>query len=120
MATTPTIEIKRGDTWTRLFSWRTYDTDAIIDLTGCTARLQLRRPRTDYVSLELTSDGQSTSTGTLEIDGPSGNIAARAEAYVMAELTPGSYLADLEVTFTDGSVVSTDTFIVKVLEDVTR
>lgn len=106
------ISVKRGDTWLQIFKWRSGT--KVIDLIGCSAKLQLRNS-SDGLVLSV-----SSSTGELEIDGAAGNISLRVEADVMGAIAPGNYSADLEVTFSDSTVMSTPTFTVEIIKDVTR
>lgn len=107
----PTFTLKRGDTWSQTFSWRQgSETGDPVDLTDCTARMQLR-DKTDALILDctpyLTVDGL---TGTVEIVVP----ADETEVFPVAKLS-----FDIEMTFPDGTVQSTETMALKVLEDVT-
>lgn len=107
------VSIKRGDTWLQVFKWRSGT--KIIDLTGCSANLQLRNIIGDRLALNV-----SSATGELVVDGPAGNVDLRVESTVTDTIAPGVYNADLEITFPDQTVVSTPTFVVEVVKDVTR
>lgn len=116
-----TLRIKRGDTWRATFDWQDSDGNAI-DLTGCSARLHLRKkPRqveiagTTYpVELDLTSpDGGITVTGS------EGKVEVEATASQTKNLDPESHVTDLEITFPDGTVKSSQTIDVIVERDVT-
>ena len=104
-----TITYKRGDTWRAVFTYTG------VDLTGCSARAQIRNKRDDTLYLS----GSSTS-GELVVDGVAGTITMRFEPEVTVEVPVGTHEADIEVTYSDGTVESSDTFLVKVLEDITR
>ena len=108
-----TLTIKRGDTWAQRFEW--IDNGIAIDLTGCVANMQLRASTDSDPVLNLSSD-----TGGLTIDEPNGHIYLRVEASQTAQLFPVTYLADIQVTFPDGTVQSTSNFYLSVIPDITR
>ena len=108
---TTTFTIKRGDTWSQTFAWKQgSETGDPVDLTGCTARCQVR-DRADALILDgsefLTVSGVE---GTVAILVP----ASETEAFHVAKLQ-----FDIELTFPNGTVQSTETMILRVLEDVT-
>ena len=107
------LSIKRGDTWQANWQYRDSAGDPI-DLTGCSARLWLKPRYNDTAALEI-----SSSSGELVIDGAAGDIAQTVSAATMAEIDPGIYRADLEITWTDSTVTSTETVYVSVVEDIT-
>jgi hypothetical protein len=106
------IKVKRGDTWIQNFKWAI--DGEVLPLTNTTARLELRQKNVPTPFLSL-----SQGAG-LTINGAAGEIDLRVEASVMNTLAPGNYYSDLEVTFLDGTVRSTDTFVVEIVEDITR
>jgi len=103
---TETVTFKRGDTWSLVFDY------GAVDLTGCTARLQVRNKRDDtlYLSADNT-DGLTMAANS---------ITLRFEAADTAEVPLGTHECDLELTFPDGTVTSTDTLLVKAVEDITK
>lgn len=123
------LTFKRGDTWkARFFLYDDADdirylvlapldealpTGTAVDITSIDARLHVRdRADTLAYSCDLLDDLSLDTTPA------SGLIHWAADAADTALVDPGVYLADLEVTVgTD--VISTDTFKVKVLADVT-
>ena len=109
MATTFTI--KRGDTWSQTFAWKQgSETGDPVDLTGCTVRCQVR-DRADALILD--------ASAYLTVDGPAGTVALVVPASE-TEAFPAAKLAfDIELTFPDGTVQSTETMSLKVIEDVT-
>lgn len=107
-------DIKRGDTWATSFDWTQPDGQPV-DLIDCTARMMVRDKKTKALALSL-----STATGELTIDVAHGSVALRVESAVMQAITPSAYITDLEITFPDGSVTSTDTIGFKIIEDVTH
>jgi hypothetical protein len=107
--------IKRGDTWPEIITWEDEDTGTPIDITDAEIRIQLRHRDTGAVAVSA-----STTTGEITItDAVNGVAVQRVEAPVMAEVTPGKYNCDIEITYSDGTVQSTPTFIVVVEEDIT-
>lgn len=108
------ITLKRGDTLELEFQW--LDGDGIpVDLTDCTARLQTRNRAGNEV-IERTC---SSSDG-LEIVTAEGKVRWREEASSTASFSPGTYYFDLEVTFPDSTVRSTETVQLNVETDITR
>lgn len=98
-----TLTVKRGDTW----SWTCDFADADgnpVDLTDVTARMQVRSKKdvllADY-SDELVVGASSVSLG------------------VITDLPLGTSYFDIELTFPDGTVLSTDTKPVVVVKDIT-
>lgn len=107
------LTLKRGDTWRAVFTWTQGDDP--VDLTGCTARLMVRARRADELLLDLTSpDGGLTLTPL------TGVVTVLATAAQTATLPVGTHVFDLELTYPDGSVQSTETAFLTVLEDVTH
>mgnify|MGYP000588911791 CR=1 FL=1 len=116
-----TLRIKRGDTWKATFTWQDSDGN-VIDLTDCTARLQLRKKRRQ-VELEGTTYPAeidlTTSNGGIDITGTEGKVEIEATATQTASLDPDNYVTDLEISFPDGTVTSSQTLDVIVERDVT-
>ena len=110
---TTVISIKRGDTWSQDFFW-TDDAGAAVDLAGCAARLMLRERETGLLAIDA-----STEDGELVITAATGRVALTVSAERMRDVTPGTYQTDVEITWADGVVRSTETLPVRVLADVT-
>lgn len=107
------LKFKRGDTWDAVFTWLSDGQPA--DLTGCSARLQLRRSiASDPADVTLSSAG-----GELTMGGTAGTITMRVPKATTEAAQPKVYLADLEVTFADASILSSETFEIEVVADVT-
>lgn len=129
--TTVALEIKQGTTYTKPFTlhYTTQDTSGItnvadldkskletIDLTGYTARMQLRSSIEDpNVELELT-----TENGRIIIDGPHGKITLYVTDDITSSLTIGSYYYDLEIISGSGEVSCPIKGKAKVTAEVTR
>lgn len=109
-----TLTFKRGDTWKLVFAYKDTNGDPI-DLTDCSARLQVRDKRTKAVLLEGT-----IATGEVVITAVTGTVDVTFLPAV-TELVPiGTHETDLEMTYSDGTVESTETMLIKVIEDITR
>jgi hypothetical protein len=111
MTTCTLSTVKRGDTWSFIFVWRQDNT--IIDLTGASARMQLRERRTKELVASISTDD------SIIIEGAAGKITANFPPILTKLVEAGQYVTDIEVTFTDGSVVSSQTVQLSVEEDVT-
>jgi hypothetical protein len=77
------------------------DTDifSVVDMTGFTARMQVRKDVGKPLLIEL-----STSNGRIIIDEPNGKINLLIAASVTSTLIAGVYKYDLELTNTSGFV----------------
>lgn len=106
--------VKRGDTWTFTFSWKNQNTP--IDLTGCSARMQIRDKRTGEMFAE-----SSTVDNSITIDGLAGGVSVEFSSDKTSFIDPGTYYSDLEITFpVSGRVQSSGTVIIIVQGDITR
>lgn len=107
--------VKRGDTWTQVFTW--LQDGEPLDITDAHAALQLRRKNATTPALDI-----SDEEGSLVIDGPNGTVTLRVEAEDMADVAPARYYGDLELTLagTPTTTISSQTFIIQVVEDQTR
>lgn len=97
------LELKQGDTWSLTIGWYQPipDTDYPdlsnpVDISGYTARLQVRRRLGDPDApvLALTS---SPAAG-LAIDGPAGVVTSRASPAQTSAVAAGSWYWELELT----------------------
>jgi hypothetical protein len=106
--------VKQGDTWNFKFAWKNQTTP--INLSHCTARMQLRDRRTDAMIAEAT-----TANNGILINGPLGEVSVTYPASVSVGIVPGTYVSDLELTFTDtGTVQSSNTLNIVVIKDISR
>jgi hypothetical protein len=105
-----TIVHKRGDTFERTCTYKRGG--ALFDLTGTTI----------VVTIE-TSCGTLVDTLSVVLAAQSGATLGQftiSKAYVSTESWPlGRHVADIQYTFPDGKRLSTRTFFVEVVEDVT-
>ena len=114
---TPTISIKRGDTWLQRFEWIQSSNNLPVDLTGSIAKMEMVSSRGDQEVLSVSSED---SPPALTIDESNGIISLRVESEVTQTFAIGQYKTDLQVTFSDKTVKSTDIFYIRVIEDVTK
>jgi hypothetical protein len=88
------MTIYQGATFALTLTWRQGEPPVAVNLTGYTARMQLRETTgSPSTVLSLTSAGG----GGLTLGGAAGTIALNVSATQTAELTPGTYLYDLEL-----------------------
>ena len=110
--TLPTV--KQGDTWTFVFTFKNKTTP--IDLTECSARMQIRNKRTTQLYAET-----STANDTITIDGLAGKVSVVFPAELTTLVPAGSHLSDVEITFPGtGYVMSSQTVQIVVEEDITE
>lgn len=102
MATFPTYSwaINQGSTINKLFEYRESDGTTPIDLTGYSARMQIRT-RIDAVDIELEL---STSNAGITIPTPtSGQLYVHMTSTQTAALDPRGYVYDIELYYLDGA-----------------
>lgn len=93
------IECQQGATLRRSFTWLD-ENEQPIDLTGASARMQVRPTHTSTTKwLDLT-----TATTALVIDVPTATIRLLVDAAVTATLPAKRGVYDLEVVFSTGEV----------------
>ncbi len=107
------VQIFRGDTWMRRWELRTAG-GTPTDITGATARLQVRDDSDSVVLSASTSDGRITVYGT------QGRIDMVVPYAATESLAPGEYMYDLEVTFSYGTRRTIEQAVLAVAKDVTR
>ncbi len=94
------LQVYQGATWVRVLAWKAGTPAVPVDLSGCTARMQVR-PRVDSadVLLELTTDN-----GRIVLGGDTGQVALQltADETELLDWRQGVY--DLEVEFPGGTV----------------
>lgn len=114
------LEIPQGATFSKVVTWKTGATKATatpVDLTGCTARMQVRA-KIDSTSalLDLTTENDGIILG-----GVAGTIDfCRLTAAASAAITWKSGVYDLEIIFPDGTVLRKIYGSVSVSPEVTR
>lgn len=114
------IEIAQGATYDWETTWSVSPKKGapyvLVDLTGCTARAQIREEvDSPEILLELT-----TENGRIELGGTAGTIRILIDAATTAAMTWESGVYDLEVEFANGHVVRRLAGNVSVSKGVTR
>lgn len=104
---TKTLSFKRGDTF-QIDGTRTNKEGSSVSLSGVTVVSVMKRKDTE---ISLTTEVISEADGTFRLTLP---------ATTTNTLELGNWLSDVEYQAQDGSVVSTETYVIKVLEDVTN
>lgn len=107
------FKLKRGDTW-RIQHNFIQENGNPVDLTGCTARQSLRKEEDDLSVLTITSIDSEIIITPL-----TGIVVSVFEATDTAGLDVSRYYTDLEITYSDGSIESTPTYIIDCLLDET-
>lgn len=108
------LYIVRGDTWSQAFIYES-PADTPVDLTGYSARLQVRDNRlTNSIHLSL-----SSGDGDITLDAL-GNIEVTAEPAVTALLDFSKARYDLELTSAGGIVTTLIEGNIELIKDVTR
>jgi len=106
-----TLSVKRNDSLRAVLSFT--EGGAPANLHGCRAQLQIRAKRVGTLLLDCSTDNYLT------IDGLAGTVTINVPASEMG-VPIGNYEADLELTYSDDTVRSSETFTVSVLKDITR
>jgi hypothetical protein len=95
------LEIYKGSTFVKIIQWKTGTTPVAVNLTGCTARMQIRRAVNDTAVLDLLT----TENSRLEIHEPeNGKFKIKIPANVSTTYPFSSAVYDLEIVFADGTV----------------
>ena len=109
------LTIIQGATFRKPLDWLNPDRTPI-DLTGCTARMQVRAEiESADVLLELT-----TENGGIAIDGPAGRLTLHIAPVATAAIAWQSGVWDLEVEHPNGDVTRLAQGSINVLPEVTR
>jgi hypothetical protein len=103
------ISVKRGDNFRAKFYFT--ESGGPANLTGCSARMQIRDR---YLTLFV----EASTDDYLIVDPEVGTVDADIPESVMT-IPTGQYQADVQLTYDDGTVRSSDTFKVKVIQDIT-
>ena len=103
---------KRGDTWRLTFAWKNNGTP--IDLSGCTAKMQIRKKQSGILLAEITDEDGITITGE------TGEVDVAFPSVVTADVEVGIHETNLQITFESGEVQSSDAIDIPVVEAVTR
>lgn len=110
------ITIIQGATLRDVTTWKSGTPAVPVDLTGCTARMQVRTRIDDTnVLLNLT-----TENGGISLGGTAGTVTIYLSATATAALTWKSGIYDLEIQFGNGDVRRLMAGSVSVSPEVTR
>ena len=110
------LKIIQGATFRKPLVWLAPDKTTPIDLTGCTARMQVRSEvESATVLLELT-----TANGGIVIDGPAGKLILHLPPKATTAISWESGVWDLEVVHPNGDVTRLVQGTISVLPEVTR
>jgi hypothetical protein len=92
-STSVDLTICQGSTWSQVLVWKTGSPAAAVNLTGYTARMQLR----SRVTSETVAVGLTTENGGITLGGALGTITLALTATATAALVAGRYVYDLEL-----------------------
>lgn len=107
------LQCKRGDTFSLTVEFKD-DVGAPLDLTECSARLHFKLINSGVTALSLSSLGNGIS-----VNESAGTVLIEANYNKTEHLKVGRYRADLEITFPDNTRVSSETFFVDIVYDIT-
>ncbi len=100
------LQVQAGNTFQSVLTWSTTPvgstTSTPVDLTGCTANMQVRQNYGDPVLLALSSTALTTNGSGITLGGSAGTITINITPLDAAALISGIY--DLEIQFSDGSI----------------
>lgn len=110
------FKILQGETCDQVTVWKTGTPAAPVDLTGCTARMQVREEiASPVVLLELT-----TANGGIVLGGTAGTVRKFMSATETAAIQWTAGVYDLEIEFPDATVRRLMSGGVSVSKEVTR
>lgn len=110
------LKIIQGATFRKRLTWFAPDKVTPIDLTGCTARMQVRAEiESSTVLLELTTENSG-----IAIDGPQGALTLHAPPAATAAIAWQGGVWDLEVAHPNGDVTRLAQGSISVIPEVTR
>ena len=114
------LVIEQGATWSQAVIWKTGSPATAVNLTGYTARMQLRSNITSStIALSLTT-GNSRIALTAGSGAGAGTITLSITATDTAALAAGRYVYDLELVSSGGQVTRLMEGVVTVSAEVTR
>ena len=111
------LEIYKGSTFVKSIQWKTGTPAVAVNLTGCTARMQIRKAVNDTTVL----DTLTTENSRLEIhEALNGKFKIIIPAGTSSAYTFTSAVYDLEIIFTDNTVVRVIEGCLSAVPEVTR
>jgi len=95
------LTIYKGSTFVKIIQWKTGTPAVAVDLTGCTARMQIRKNPCDSVVL----DTLTTENNKIVItDARDGKFEIRISAEISSAYSFISGVYDLELVFPNGTI----------------
>jgi len=95
------LEVYKGSTFVKIIQWKTGTTPVAVNLTGCTARMHIRRAVNDTAVLDILT----TQNLRLEIHEPlEGKFKIIIPANVSTAYAFSSAVYDLEIVFSNSTV----------------
>jgi hypothetical protein len=111
------LAVYKGSTFSKLIQWKTGATPVAVNLTGCTARMQIRKAVNDTTIL----DTLTTENGKIVIHEPlNGKFKIIISAATSTAYTFTSAVYDLEIVFTDQTVTRVIEGCITAAPEVTR
>ena len=111
------LDVYKGSNFVKLIQWKTGTTPVAVNLTGCTARMQIRKAVNDVAIM----DTLTTENGKLSIHEPlEGKFKIIIAPDVSNKYTFTSGVYDLEIVFSDNGVVRIIQGSVRASPEVTR
>jgi hypothetical protein len=110
------IKIIQGATLRDVTTWKTGTPAVAVDLTGCTARMQIRAKIADTAALK----SLTTENGGIALGGAAGTVTIFLSATDTAAIAWKSGVYDLEIVFASGDVRRLLSGSVSVSPEVTR
>lgn len=104
------FKLKRGDTFEVRFVWKQTESNTPVNLVGVSPRCHIRNKDRELVldaSIYLTTTPEQ---GLIVLKIP----PSKTKLFPLEKL-----VFDLELTFSNGDVISSDTFTIQVIEDIT-
>ena len=111
------LEIYKGSTFVKIIQWKTGTPPVAVNLTGCTARMQIRKSVNDTTILDTLSTANSK---ILIHDSLNGKFKIVIPADVSSAYTFTSAVYDLEIVFTDFTVTRVIEGCFSAVPEVTR
>jgi tRNA A37 methylthiotransferase MiaB len=111
------LEVYKGSTFVKTIQWKTGEPATAVNLTGCTARMQIRKSVNDTTVL----DTLTTENSKLQIHEPlNGKFKIVIAANISTQYTFTSAVYDLEIVFAEGTVVRVIEGCLTAVPEVTR
>jgi hypothetical protein len=116
MAATVNLVLDQGSTWSQPIAWKTGTPAVAVDLTGYSARAQVRSSASSATTLLSLTD----SNGGIAITTSTGTMTLSATAAQTAAIPAGRYVYDLEAVSGGGIVTRICEGTLTVTPEVTR